>query len=85
MNTGVLQRESFAGAAAVRLPVVGDPLGRLQRTFGGSTARSWGRARTFLIDPDGHFRFHLMYSLSKRGMGAFMELLRMYQGEEVLA
>lgn len=84
-NPIVLRQESVGGVANLRIPLVGDPLGRLQRLFGGSTARTWGRARTFLIDPDGHFRFHLMHSLSERGMGLFMELLRTYQGEEVPA
>lgn len=85
MDAGRWPRDSFASLPHVRIPVVGDPLGRLQRLFGGATARSWGRARTFLLDPDGHFRFHLMHSLSERGMGVFMELLRTYQDEEVPA
>lgn len=37
----------------VHFAIVGDPLGRLQRLYGGSTTHSSGRARTFLIDSDG--------------------------------
>ena len=84
MPPAVLGRESAVGTA-LRFPLVDDPLGRLQRLFGGSTARTWGRARTFLLDPEAHFRFQLMHSLSERGMGVFMELLRTYQGEQYSA
>jgi alkyl hydroperoxide reductase subunit AhpC len=50
----ILGRESALGTA-LRFPLVEDPLGRLQGPFGGSTARTWGRARTFLLDPEAHF------------------------------
>lgn len=84
MAPAILGRESALGTA-LRFPLVEDSLGRLQRLFGGSTARTWGRVRTFLLDPEAHFRFHLMHSLSERGMGVFMEMLRTYQSDAYAA
>ena len=65
--------------------IVGDPLRRLQRLYGNPTLLSSGRARTFLVDPDGRLRFHVLHSLSERGMGVVMELLQTYQTEEIPA
>ncbi len=65
--------------------IVGDPLRRLQRLYGNPTLLSSGRARTFLVDPDGCLRFHVLHSLSERGMGVVMELLQTYQTEEIPA
>lgn len=64
--------------------IVGDPLGRLQRLYGARTVLSSGRARTFLVDPDGHLRFHVLHTLSEQGMGVIMELLHSYQTVETL-
>ena len=65
--------------------IVGDPLGRLQRLYGAGTLQSTGRARTFLVDPDGRLRFHAVHSLSDQGMGVITELLNTYQTAEVPA
>ena len=59
--------------------VVGDPLSRLQRLYGCSTTQSFGRGRTFLIDPAGSLRFHLVHSLTEQGMNVLTEVLRAYQ------
>jgi len=69
----------------VHFTIVGDPLGRLQRLYGGPTSHSPRRARTFLIDPDGTLRFHLIHSLNERGMAALMELLQAFQDQEISA
>ncbi|MBX3300954.1 MAG: redoxin domain-containing protein [Nitrospira sp.] len=65
--------------------VAGDPMRRLQRLYGGPTTQSPGRGRTFLIDPDGLLRFHLVHSLTERGMGVLTELLQAYQDAEIAA
>jgi alkyl hydroperoxide reductase subunit AhpC len=70
---------------AEHFTIVGDPLGRLERLYGARTLLSTGTARTFLIDPAGVLRFHLVHSLSERGMGLISELLETYQADEVPA
>ena len=69
----------------VHFTIVGDPLGRLQRLYGGPTTQSPGRSRTFLIDPNGLLRFHLVHSLSERGMGVLTEVLQACQDAEIAA
>ena len=64
---------------------MGDPLGRLRRLYSGVTIQSWGRAQTFLIDPEGRLRFQLVHSLSERGMGVLTELLQAHQDQEIAA
>ena len=64
---------------------VGDPLGRLERLYGARALLSAGTARTFLIDPAGILRFHILHSVSGRGMGLISELLGTYQADEVTA
>lgn len=65
--------------------IVGDPLGRLERLYGARALLSAGTARTFLIDPAGILRFHILHSVSGRGMGLISELLGTYQADEVTA
>lgn len=77
------QRRFHSGAA--HFTMVGDPLGRLQRLYGARTLLSSGRARTFLVDPEGRLRFHVLHSLSAQGMGVITELLNSYQNAEVPA
>lgn len=63
--------------------IVGDPLRRLERLYGGRRLLSAGRARTFLIDAAGILRFHVVHSISARGMGIVTELLETYQADDV--
>jgi hypothetical protein len=70
---------------AEHFTVVADPLGRLERLYGSRTLLSIGRARTFLIDPAGYLRFHIVHTISEGGMGVIMELLGTYQADEVPA
>lgn len=65
--------------------IVGDPLRRLQRLYCHQSLSPSGQGRTFVIDPDGLLRFHLVHSLTDRGMGVITELLNTYQTAEVPA
>jgi len=85
LETRALQREECLRIGKVHFSLVGDPLGRLQRLYGGVTTQSWGRGRTFLIDPEGLLRFQLVHSLSERGMGVLMELVQAYQDQDIAA
>ncbi len=78
-----LYQEGKHSIGRVHFTIVGDPQGRLQRLYGGPTTYSSGRARTFLIDPDGVLRFHLIHSLNDRGMAALRELLQAFQDQEI--
>jgi alkyl hydroperoxide reductase subunit AhpC len=85
VETQALYLERSLRRGRVHFTIVGDPLGRLHRLYGGPTTHSSGRARTFLIDPGGILRFHLLHSLNERGMAALMELLQAFQDQEISA
>ncbi|BCA52985.1 hypothetical protein W02_01250 [Nitrospira sp. KM1] len=72
----------FLRAGQMYFTMVGDPLERLQRLYGDRTAQSMGRGRTFLIDPEGFVRFHLLHTVSERGMTLLIELLQAHQASE---
>ncbi|MGQ0557574.1 MAG: hypothetical protein ACT4PN_16705 [Nitrospiraceae bacterium] len=60
--------------------IVCDPLHRLQRLYGGRTGEEVeGRSRTFVIDPRGSLRFHLLHSITEQGMSVLTEVLRVHQ------
>ena len=48
-----------------------------------SNAAVLGTRTNISVDPDGRLRFHVLHSLSDRGMGVIMELLQAYQGAEI--
>jgi alkyl hydroperoxide reductase subunit AhpC len=85
-----VQWKRLSGIEPLHFAVAGDPLRRLQRLYGdpiaqlAQLAQLDGRARSFLIDPDGVLRFHLVHSLTKQGMEVLKELLRAHQ-ETVMA
>jgi len=85
LETQALQREECLRIGKVHFSLLGDPLGRLRRLYGGVTTQSWGRAQTFLIDAEGLLRFPLVHSLSERGMGVLTELLQVHQDQEIAA
>ena len=85
LETQVLYQERYRRSGRVHFTIVGDPLGRLQRLYGGPATHSSGRARTFLIDPDGALRFHLIHSLNDRGTAALREMLQAFQDQEISA
>lgn len=70
---------------AVRISIMTDPLGRLHRGYGITQMVPPGRCQSWLIDPDGIVRFHLVHDLNGRGLSAFLELLEACQGWEVKA
>ncbi|WP_447983546.1 hypothetical protein [Nitrospira sp. Nam74] len=59
--------------------IVGDPLGRLQRLYGGPIVLPPSRCQTFLIDPDGLFRLYLAHSINDWGRDVLTGVLRTYQ------
>jgi alkyl hydroperoxide reductase subunit AhpC len=83
LETQALYQEGYHSTGRLHFTIVGDPLGRLQRLYGGPAIHSSGRARTFLIDPDGALRFHLIHSLNDRGMAALREMLQGFQDQEI--
>ena len=85
LEEGSLHPERLHAAGRTHFTIVGDPLGRLQRLYGARSLVSSGRARTFLVDPDGRLRFHALHTLSDQGMGVITELLNAYQTAEIPA
>lgn len=65
----------------LRIPILADPLRRLRRSYGIARAYAPGRCRTFLVDPDGLLRFHLVHDLSGREMNALLEIIGAGQGQ----
>jgi alkyl hydroperoxide reductase subunit AhpC len=59
--------------------IVCDPLRRLERLYGGRTREVAGHSRTFVIDPKGSLRFHLLHSITEQGMSVLTEALRVHQ------
>jgi len=85
LETQALQRVERDRLGTLHFTLLGDPLGRLRRLYSGVTTQSWGRAQTFLIDPEGFLRFQSVHSLSERGMGILMELVQAHQDQEIAA
>src|SRR5579884_145484 len=81
------QAATFADYRAEFLAVAPDDrtLRRLHRAYGLVQDQTLTRCRTFLIDPDGLLRFHLVHDLTGRGLGAIMEILRLFQHQRTAA
>ncbi len=77
-----LQPEHIETASFI---IVGDPLGRLQRLYGGPMTLPPGRCQTFLIDPCGILRLYLAHNLADWGRDMLTELVRAYQDQEAAA
>jgi len=58
------------------LILLSDPLGRLSRSFGVSHRPAPSRCQSFVIDPEGILRYHLVHDLNGRGMRALLEILK---------
>jgi alkyl hydroperoxide reductase subunit AhpC len=80
-----LRRPWLVRLGALRAPLLVDPLRRLHRAYGLVQDQTLTRCRTFLIDPDGLLRFHLVHDLTGRGLGAIMEILRLFQHQRTAA
>jgi hypothetical protein len=63
-------------AKVLGVPLLSDPLGRLHRMLGLSKTGSSNRCRSFIFDPKGVFRYHLVHLLNWHGMNFLMEILK---------
>jgi hypothetical protein len=61
---------------ALRIPLLTDPLQRLHRILGLSGRPSSNRCQSFLFDPQGIMRYHLVHQLNWRGMSFLVEILK---------
>ena len=57
------------------LILVCDPLGRLSRSYGLIGPHSVTRCHSFVIDPQGILRYHLIHDLTDSGTRALMEMV----------
>jgi hypothetical protein len=63
-------------AKVLGVPLLADPLGRLHRVLGLSKTASSNRCRSFIFDPKGVIRYHLVHLLNWHGMNFLMEILK---------
>jgi alkyl hydroperoxide reductase subunit AhpC len=61
-----------------------DPLKRLHRSMDIPALPDRLRCQSFLIDPEGILRFHLVHALNGRGIDALKEMLIASQGQKIL-
>ena len=67
---------SLPKTKALGIPLVADPLRRLQRVLGLSGKPSSNRCQSFIFDPQGVIRYHLVHRLNWRGMSFLVEILK---------
>lgn len=72
----------FGRTSPLTLTGLADPLKRLHRTADIPVSSDHLRCQSFLIDPEGILRFHLVHALNGRGMSALKEMLISGQGQE---
>jgi len=82
-GTKSLQTLELTYLDGVSFTTIADPLGRLQRLYGGPIILPPSRCQTFFIDPDGFFRLYVAHSANDWSKGVLAEVLRAYQGREV--
>lgn len=63
-------------AKALGIPLLADPLQRLHWTLGLSGSPSSNRCQSFVFDPQGVIRYHLVHQLNWRGMSFLVEVLK---------
>jgi hypothetical protein len=63
-------------AKVLGVPLLADPLGRLHRVLGLSRTALSNRCRSFIFDPKGVLRYHLVHLLNCHGMNFLMEILK---------
>ena len=63
-------------AKILGIPLVMDPLRRLHRVLGLSSEPSSTRCQSFIFDPKGVIRYHLVHLLNWRGMSFLLEILK---------
>ena len=59
---------SLPKAKVLGIPLLADPLRRLRRVLGLSDKSSSNRCQSFVFDPKGVIRYHLVHRLNWRGM-----------------
>lgn len=67
---------SLPKTKALGIPLVADPLRRLQRVLGLSGKSFSNRCQSFVFDPHGVIRYHLVHLLNWRGMSFLVEILK---------
>jgi len=63
-------------AKILGIPLVMDPLRRLHRVLGLTSGPSSNRCQSFIFDPQGVIRYHLVHLLNWRGMSFLLEILK---------
>lgn len=59
----------------LNIPLLADPLGRLHRVLGISKTSMSDKCQSFIYDPNGVVRYHLVHGLHWRGMSFLGEIL----------
>ena len=62
-------------AKILRIPLLADPLQRLHRVLGLSEEPFTNRCQSYVIDPQGVIRYHLIHQLNWRGLSFLIEIL----------
>ncbi len=65
----------------LRIPLLADPLQRLRRKFGLDGKPCSNRCQSFILDPQGIIRYHLVHQLNWRGLSFLMEILKHCQDQ----
>lgn len=73
---GQMLDPSLPKAKALGIPLVADPLQRLRRVLGLSSTSHSNRCQSFIFDPQGVIRYHLIHLLNWRGMSFLVDILK---------
>jgi hypothetical protein len=68
-------------AKILRIPLLADPLQRLRRVFGLTGTPFNNRCQSYVIDPQGVIRYHLVHQLNWRGLSFLIEILNYCQDQ----
>ena len=60
----------------LRIPLLADPLQRLRRVLGLTQPSFNNRCQSFIIDPNGVIKYHLVLPLNWRGLSFLIEILK---------
>ena len=72
-------------AKILRVPLLSDPLQRLHRVLGLTGKPSTNRCQSYVIDPKGVIRYHLVHQLNWRGLSFLIEILNHCQEQGTLS
>ena len=68
-------------AKILRIPLLADPLQRLRRVFSLTAEPLTNRCQSYVIDPQGVIRYHLVHQLNWRGLSFLIEILNHCQDQ----